>query len=278
MERLRNLIEGFKNHVNPVKETENKCEAYPLSLLRESLILNEVPSGRIEEIYKLALARTVKSGLSFGLCQWDIANNQKAAAIFSVLLEQDEYLHTRLYDFYEIRGSGDLEKDSFYYLNEDQLDLISKVNNILKTELSRDIINSADEERMDNLIYHVIDVFKTILPLYNREICFLADMANQYGSFSLNGATITTIKEWQALDEHQRNNPNIWNTFKGETRENVITAYNLTATTCCNQSIPFDINRFDVFFLFFKLRTKHGRNLPQDVIRRWVNIIKVLNK
>ena len=163
---------------------EKKKKAVEERLLREVFLYNEL-GGREEECYTLKLARTERSGLSFGLCQWDIANNAQARTFVRGKVASLDDLETLL----TIRGNPRVPYSSpFEHLPHKTQELISSFNMVLKEEWARTEIDRMDTERLQGLINNVHTVFGPDMP--TSAVVHLADMANQYGPFTKDGMTM----------------------------------------------------------------------------------------
>jgi hypothetical protein len=162
---------------------EKKKKAVEERLLREVFLYNEL-GGREEECYTLKLARTERSGLSFGLCQWDIANNAQARKFLEQWLVSMD-METVL----AIRGNPRVSYSSpFEHLPHSTQKLIEWINLLLKGEGPRKQIDKMDMERLQGLINNVYTVFGPDMP--TSAVVHLADMANQYGPFTKDGMTM----------------------------------------------------------------------------------------
>ena len=197
---------------------EKKKKAVEERLLREVLLFNEL-GGREEECYTLKLARTERSGLSFGLCQWDIANNAQARTFVRGKVASLDDLETLL----TIRGNPRVPYSSpFEHLPHKTQELISSFNMVLKEEWARTEIDRMDTERLQGLINNVHTVFGPDMP--TSAVVHLADMANQYGPFTKDGTT----KAW-------------WNRMRKTWSPRAFLEYKLQ--TKHGEAHPLDVNR-----------------------------------
>lgn len=255
----------IQGKVNIRKETER--------MLRQVFLKNEVPGGKQESCYELGLARTPRSGISFGLCQWDIANNGLARDFLKELLDfyDPEYFPV----LYKIRG-GEPGNPNFSHLSVYEKDIVLKTNDILLRE--RNKVDKLDIDRLRHLIEHVIERFQSVIDLNFSMVLHLADMANQFGYFSYSGGTITATTEWMNKSLEDRMRPLCWKLKPNETEEILMKVWNRTMEYCSMNRIDFNMNQWEIFFLWFKFRTKHGQNYPDDVSRRWLNIHKIVEE
>lgn len=251
--------------VNIKKETER--------LLRQVFLKNEVPGGKQEACYELGLARTPRSGVSFGLCQWDIVNNGLARKFLRELLDfyDPEYFPV----LYKLRG-GEPGNPNFSHLTVDEKEVVLKTNEILLRE--RNKVDKLDIDRLRYLIEHVVDRFQPVIDLNFSMVLHLADMSNQFGHFSYSGGTVDANTEWVSKSLEDRMRPLCWKLKTNESEEVLIKTWNKTREYCSKHHIDFNMNQWEIFFLWFKLRTKHGQNYHDDVSRRWLNIHKIVNE
>lgn len=251
-----------------------------ISLLRKAFIKNELPSSDVEKAYNVALAMTSKSGCTFGLCQFDVSVNESARSFIDMHIDFPDEKYKDI--FFSIKGKdisydengSQIPQDSFEHLRPEELESISIVNEQFKKKEIRDSLDILDNVQLRKLIEHVKHVFKDIMVLDNSKIMHLADMANQYGNFSFNGGTVLSCKDWYSKDKIEKIDFYNYEKKIGETREQLFWAAN-TCIKICNE-VSISLDSWEAFFLFFKLRTKHGRQHPYDPIRRWKNIISII--
>ena len=163
---------------------EKKKKAVEERLLREVFLFNEL-GGREEECYTLKLARTERSGLSFGLCQWDIANNTQARSFVRNKVASLDDLETLL----AVRGNPRVPYSSpFEHLPHKTQEIISSFSLLLKEEHTRSEIDRMDNVRLQFLVEHVYIMFGPNMP--SSAVVHLADMANQFGTFKEQGGTL----------------------------------------------------------------------------------------
>ncbi len=185
LSKLRKVSKPIlSEHTESQSKDEKKKKAVEERLLREVFLYNEL-GGREEECYTLKLARTEKSGLSFGLCQWDIANNAQARTFVRGKVASLDDLDVLL----TVRGNPRVPYSSpFEHLPHKTQELISSFNMVLKEEWARTEIDRMDTERLQGLINNVHTVFGPDMP--TSAVVHLAGMANQYGPFTKDGKTM----------------------------------------------------------------------------------------
>lgn len=138
-----------------------------------------------------------------------------------------------------LKGLGFTEEDIEWAASIQDLEdpMVSQIDQKLRSKLGRDLIDNADRMRANWCVRNVQEVFNKDEDLFHVEqFCHLADMANQYGRFTNPGKTRT----WFDSKRYHENK---------------------------------DIDRWCQAFKQFKLnQTKHGRDFPWDVERRYEEI------
>lgn len=263
--------------VADVTKSQKKMDL--ISLLREAFVYNELPSSDMEKAYTVSLARTKRSGCTFGLCQFDVSVNKNAKLFIDKYVDFPDEKYKDI--FFSIRGKdisydengSPIPQDPFEHLRPEELESISIVDEQFKKKEIRNSLDVLDNAQLEKLIDHIKEVFQNVIVLDESKIVHLADMANQYGNLSFNGGTVLACKDWYSKNNNEKKDFYNYEKKIGETREQLFWAAN-TCIKICNE-VLVDLDSWEAFFLFFKLRTKHGRQHPYDPIRRWKNIIAI---
>jgi len=188
--------------------------------------------------------------------------------------------------FLSIRGK-DLEydddgkaiiHDKFIHLSKEEKHVVDLVNAELAEERVQQELDILDNNQLVHLLNHINSAFSSLGEMTIEKTIHLADMANQYGFFNPNGGTVKAFKHWISLSKEERGDMRYFPLKEGEAPRDLFWSWQTKEEVISKVSPICSPESWAAFFLFFKLRTKHGRTYPFDPIRRWKNIHSVFNR
>lgn len=280
--RIRNheVAEAFKEIKKEAVSQEKILDDNLTDSLRKVFIKNELPGSDLKNAYKVALARTDGSGCTFGLCQFDVSVNSDARNFIEEHVEFPDPKYKEF--FFSIRGKSltydgfgkPLAQDPFGHLRPEEIESIAIVNKALRNKKIKKALDELDNKQLNRIRVHVLTAFSNAIVLTRSIVLHLADMANQYGNFKLDGGTIKACEFWYNLNKLDRMHFENYPLKAGEEKADLLWAIHTCDAVLKEKKVSRE--SWEAFFLLFKLRTKHGRKHPYDPIRRWKNIVSVV--
>jgi len=176
--------------LSPEQCSKKEKEIY---LLGEAFLVNEL-AGHIDKAYGLSLARTTRSGVSFGICQWDIIHNKEGEALLR------KHIPSHIMDLLmQVRGNPSSPfQNPFEHLRVDAglYTAVQTAHSIISTTpaVLADI-RAADRRRLTALVDQVYALFPEGHNTPTGAVVHLADMANQFGPFKKKGSTLAWYRK-----------------------------------------------------------------------------------